>query len=88
MSGRGRRGHSRRVIPAVPERPAVPMRDEHVVGSTTASMNQPPCHALIPGPTRMTDPNRVRDARPNTGTLNLIFFFKSQLALVGMAHTL
>ena len=42
MSRRGRRGHPRRVIPAVPERPAVPVRDEHVVGSTTASMNQPP----------------------------------------------
>ena len=42
MSGRGRRGRPRRVIPAVPERPAVPVRDEHVVGSTTASMNQPP----------------------------------------------
>ena len=41
MSGRGRRGRPRRVIPAVPERPAVPLRDEHVVGSTTASMNQP-----------------------------------------------
>ena len=41
MSGRGRRGRSRRVIPAVSERPAVPVRDEHVVGSTTASMNQP-----------------------------------------------
>ena len=42
MSGRERRGHPRRVIPAVSERPAVPVRDEHVVGSTTASMNQPP----------------------------------------------
>ena len=42
MSGRGRRGHSRRVIPKVSERPVVPERDEHVVGSTTASMNQPP----------------------------------------------
>ena len=42
MSGRGRRGHPRRVIPTVSERPAVPVRDEHVVGSTTASMNQPP----------------------------------------------
>ena len=38
---RGRRGRPRRVIPAVPERPVVPERDEHVVGSTTASMNQP-----------------------------------------------
>ena len=42
MSGRGRRGHPRRVIPAVSERPVVPERDEHVVGSTTASTNQPP----------------------------------------------
>ena len=42
MSGRGRRGRPRRVIPAVPERPSVPVRDDHVVGSTTASMNQPP----------------------------------------------
>ena len=42
MSGRGRRGRPRRVIPAVSERLVVPERDEHVVGSTTASMNQPP----------------------------------------------
>ena len=31
-----------RVIPAVFERPVVLERDEHVVGSTTATMNQPP----------------------------------------------
>ena len=42
MSGRGCRGRARRVIPVVSERPVVPVRDEHVVGSTTASMNQPP----------------------------------------------
>ena len=36
------RGNPRRVIPAVPESPVVPVRDEHVVGSTTSSMNQPP----------------------------------------------
>ena len=42
MSGRGRRGRSRRAIPEAFERPAVPERDEHVVGSTTASINQPP----------------------------------------------
>ena len=42
MLGRGRRGRPRRVIPAVPERPVVPVRDEQVVSSTTASMNQPP----------------------------------------------
>ena len=41
MSGRGCRGRPRRVIPEVSERPAVPERDEHIVGSTTASMNQP-----------------------------------------------
>ena len=52
MSGRGCRGRPRRVIPAVPKRPTVPERDEHVVGSTTASMNQPPAagHAGPSGP--------------------------------------
>ena len=39
MSGRRRRGHPRRVIPEAPERPEIPVRDEHVVGSTIASMN-------------------------------------------------
>ena len=42
MSGRGRKGCPRRVIPAVFERLVVLERDEHVVGFTTASMNQPP----------------------------------------------
>ena len=42
MSGRGRQGHPRRVILEAFERPVVLERDEHVVGSTTASMNQPP----------------------------------------------
>ena len=42
MSGRGRRGRPRRVIPEARKRPEIPVRDEHVVGSTTASMNQPP----------------------------------------------
>ena len=51
MSGRGRRGRPRRVVPAVPERPTVPVRDEHVVGSTTASMNQPPVAGQA-GPSR------------------------------------
>ena len=40
MSCKGHRGHPRRVILEVSERPAVPERDEHVVGSTIASMNQ------------------------------------------------
>ena len=51
MSGRGRRGRPRRVIPVVSERPAVPERDEHIVGSTTASMNQPPAAGQA-GPSR------------------------------------
>ena len=42
MSGRGRRGRPRRVSPAVPECPVVPVRDEHVAGSTTASMYRLP----------------------------------------------
>ena len=42
MLGRGRIGHPRRVITEVSKRPAVHERDEHIVGSTTASMNQPP----------------------------------------------
>ena len=42
LSGRGCRGHPRIVIPEAFDHPAVPKRDEHVVGSTTASMNQPP----------------------------------------------
>ena len=51
MSGRGRRGRPRRVIPAVSERPEVPERDEHIVSSTTAYMNQPPA-ADQAGPSR------------------------------------
>ena len=51
MSGRGRRGRPRRVIPAISELPAVPERDEHIVGSPTASMNQPPTAGQA-GPSR------------------------------------
>ena len=58
MSGRERRGRPRRVIPAVFERPVVPLRDEHVVGSTTASMNQPPA-AGQGGPSRPPEGARV-----------------------------
>ena len=42
MSRRGRRGRPRRVVPAVFERPEILERDEHIVGSTTPSMIQPP----------------------------------------------
>ena len=31
------------------------------------------CHASVPGPTRLADPNRVRGARPYTGTLYLLY---------------
>ena len=31
------------------------------------------CHAPIPGPTRLADPNRVRGARPYTETLYLFY---------------
>ena len=33
------------------------------------------CHAPIPGPTRLADPNRVRGARLYTGTLYRFFLF-------------
>ena len=51
MSGRGRRGRLRRVIQEVSKHPTVPERDEHIVGSTTASMNQPPVAGQA-GPSR------------------------------------
>ena len=50
--------------------------------------NEWSCHTPIPGPTRLAEPNRVRGARLGTGTLYLIFFFKSALVPVGMAHIL
>ena len=59
MLGRGRRGRPRRVIPRVSERPAVPERDEHVVGSTTASMNQPPAAGQA-GPSRPLEGAQVQ----------------------------
>ena len=39
------------------------------------------CHAPIPDPTLLADPNRVRGARPYTETLYLFFFFKPNLYL-------
>ena len=58
MSGRGRRGRPRRVIPEVSERPAIPKRDEHVVGFTIASMNQPLAVGQ-PGPSGPTEGAQV-----------------------------
>ena len=51
MSGRGRRGRPRRNIPEVFECPEVPKKDDHIVGSTTASMSQPPAAGQA-GPSR------------------------------------
>ena len=42
MSSRGCRGRPRRAIPEAFERPIVPEGVKHAVGSSTASMNQPP----------------------------------------------
>ena len=41
MLGRGRRGRPRRAFPEAFKHTAVPEGVEHVVGSSTASMNQP-----------------------------------------------
>ena len=67
MSGRGRRGRPRRVVPAVPERPTVTERDEHVVGSTTASMNQPPATGQANG-TDCTDSSHSDPSTVATST--------------------
>ena len=42
------------------------------------------CHASIPSPTQFANPNRVRGARPYTGTLYLFFFLKAELVPVGI----
>ena len=68
MSGRGRRGRPRRVIPEAFERPTVLERDEHVVGSTTASMNQPPTAG------------QARPSEPPEGALVLGWFTVEQVA--------
>ena len=41
------------------------------------------CHAPIPGPTRLVDPNRVRGARPYTRTLYLFFFLLNRTGTCG-----
>ena len=47
------------------------------------------CHAPIPGPTRSADPNRFPGCETQDwdSLPDFFFFFKSQLAPVGMAHT-
>ena len=39
------------------------------------------CHAPIPGPTRLADPNRFRGVRPYTRTLYFSFFSELNLYL-------
>ena len=47
------------------------------------------CHAPIPSPTRLADPNRFPGRETKYwDSLPDFFFFKSQLAPVGMAHIL
>ena len=76
MSGRGRRGRPRRVIPVVPERLVVHVRDEHVVGSTTASMNQPPIEG------------QARPSRPPEGAQVLGLFMVEQVAQIAHIVTI
>ena len=70
MSGRGCRGRPRRVIPEAFERPEVPERDEHVVGSTTTSKNQPPAAG------------QARPSWPPEGALVLGLFTTEQVAQI------
>ena len=42
------------------------------------------CHAPIPGPTRLANPNRFRGAKPYTWTLYFFFFFRAELVPVSI----
>ena len=60
------------------EAPRPPMVREGVdsrVRMTMTTEGEVDYHALIPGPTRLADPNRGRGARPYTETLYFFFFF-------------
>ena len=50
----------------------------------TLYIQQRVCHTPIPGQTRLADPNRVRGARPYTGTLYLFFVFFNRIKI---SHT-
>ena len=59
MSGRGRRGRSRRAIQEAFERTAVPyLREMNTYGSTTASMDHPPTVGQA-GPSRLLEGAQV-----------------------------
>ena len=60
MSGKGRLGRPRRAIPEAFERAVVPKGVEHAVGSTTASMNQPPMAGRA-GPSRPPEGAQVSE---------------------------
>ena len=46
------------------------------------------CHAPIPGPTRLADPNLFPGRETQDWDSLPDFFFKTDLVLVGMAHIL
>ena len=48
------------------------------------------CHAPIPGPTRLVDPNRFSGSETQDwdSLPDYFFFFKTDLVPVGMAHIL
>ena len=71
------------------------MKERKVVGtivgyeiekkSINKKMREEDCHAPIPGPTRLVNPNRFRGAKPYTGTLYFFFFFfRAELIPVGI----
>ena len=70
MSGRGCRGRPRRAIPEAFEHPIVPEGVEHAVGSSTASMNQPPATG------------QARPSRPPEGAQVLELFTAEQVAQI------
>ena len=70
MSGRGRRGRPRRVIPEAFECHVVPEGVEHAVGSSTASMNQPPAEG------------QARPSGPPEGVQVLGLFTTEQMAQI------
>ena len=45
------------------------------------SLDKQKCHAPIPGPTRLANPNQFRGAKPYTGT-SYFFFFRAELISV------
>ena len=53
----------------------------------TLYIQQRVCHTPIPGQTRLADPNRVRGARPYTGTLYLFFFLTKSKYHIHMERT-